>query len=82
VLVYECYNMLSILKGKDELHGAEFCSFELHYNEVLSRPYISPIGSYFGKLLELLLKGAKVDGCKPSCSSRLCPKHSVSPQYI
>jgi hypothetical protein len=42
----------------------------------------STLGSYFGKLLELLLKGAKVDGCKPSFSARLSPKLSISPQYI
>jgi hypothetical protein len=40
-------------------------------NEVSLRQYIGPRGSYFGKLLELLLKGAKVDGCKPSFSARL-----------
>jgi hypothetical protein len=45
------------------------------------RPYIGPRGSYYGKLLELLLKGAKVDGCKPSFSARLRKLLYISPQY-
>jgi hypothetical protein len=49
---------------------------------VSSRLYIGPRGRYFGKLKEHILKGAKVDECKPSFSVRLYPKLSMSPQYI
>jgi hypothetical protein len=34
-------------------------------------PSIGPIGTYFGKLLEILLKQAKVAGCKPTFQARL-----------
>jgi hypothetical protein len=37
---------------------------------------------YCGKLLEGLLKGAKMDGCKPLFSARLRKLLSISPKYI
>jgi hypothetical protein len=46
-----------------------------------------PIGTYFGKLLEIVVKWAKVDGCKPSLQARLsqlssnCPKDIVIAYY-
>ncbi len=32
---------------------------------------ISPITTYFGILMEIIVKQAKVDGCKPSLQARL-----------
>jgi hypothetical protein len=64
------------------LHNTYRYIITVYYNEVSSRPYIGPRGSYFGKLLELLPKGAKVDGYKPSFSARLRKLLSISPQYI
>jgi hypothetical protein len=50
--------------------------------ELSSFPSIGPIGIYFGKLVELLLKQAKVDGCKPSFQARLSRSISISPKYL
>jgi hypothetical protein len=38
---------------------------------VPSLPYFGPRGTYFGKVLGILLKQAKIDGCKPSFQARL-----------
>jgi hypothetical protein len=46
-------------------------TYRLHITTVYDKerpslPFIGPKGTYFNNLLELLLKQAKVEGCKPS----------------
>ncbi len=40
---------------------------------------IGPRGTYFGKLLVIVVKQAKVDGCKPSFQARLSKLSSICP---
>jgi hypothetical protein len=51
-----------------------------HMLTVLHRRINGHSGTYFSKLLVILLKGAKVDGCKPWYPTKLPPKLSISQQ--
>jgi hypothetical protein len=65
----------------DRLNKYIYYMITVYYNkEVSSLPHIGPGGAYFAKLLEVLLKGAKVDACKPSFEARLRFLLSISPQ--
>jgi hypothetical protein len=43
---------------------------------------LHPKGTYFGKLLEGILQGARMEGSKPLFSARLRKMLSLSPQDI
>jgi hypothetical protein len=43
----------------------------VNYQKVLPMVCIAPRTTYFGKLLEILVKWAKVDGCKPMLQAKL-----------
>jgi hypothetical protein len=45
-------------------------------------PCNGPSGTYFDKLLVIVVKQAKVDGCMPSHKARLSQMSCICPYYI